>query len=78
MIETEIAPRYVNTNGLAKITGLSPRYIQLKVADGTLSCIRLGRRAIRFNIEDCCEALEKFATRKPRFPRVQKGRMGDD
>jgi excisionase family DNA binding protein len=65
----DLIVRYCDIKGLAKITGLSPRYIQLKVADGTIPAIKLGRRAVRFKIEDACAALEKFTIRAPALSR---------
>jgi len=57
--DSELIPVYVNANTIATRYGVTGRYILQLAADGTIPCLRLGKKkCIRFNPEAVSKALE--------------------
>jgi excisionase family DNA binding protein len=61
MQEAEPLPRLVTAGDLSAILAVSESKVYQLAADGTIPSIRVGKRSIRFSIDDVMHALRGIA-----------------
>lgn len=58
----EPAARYVDAEFLGRKYSVTGRYILLLAAQNKIPCLRLGRRCVRFDVQEVANALEEGIT----------------
>jgi hypothetical protein len=51
-------PAFVDAKVIAGRYSISPRYVLLLADQGRIPCLRLGRKAVRFSLDEVARALE--------------------
>lgn len=64
--------RWVSAKELAAFLGVSVETIRRLTNKGILPCVRVGTRAVRYNIVSCLKALQRHTKRKQQLDKKRR------
>ena len=67
-----LPPLFVDSKEISRLTSISPRSLERLRSDGTIPFYKIGRRMVRYRLEDVKAALEKTKFCHRPYARMRK------